>query len=378
MAKRDYYEVLGVSKDATEDEIKSAFRKKAKEFHPDINKSPDAPEKFKEAQEAYACLSDKDNRAKYDQFGHAAFENPYGGSGGTGGAYQGNPFGNFDFGDIFDDLFSGGFGGFSGFGGSSKSSSRARKGSDTLYGMQIDFMDAVYGCKKDIDLEYYEECEDCDGKGGHGESTCSECGGRGVVIKQTNTILGTIQTKTTCPECKGTGKTYKSKCNKCRGNGKVKVSKTITIDIPAGIDNGEQLRLAGKGEAGINGGPNGDLYIEIRIKPHEYYQRKGNDIYLEVPVTITDLCLGCKKSIKTMDGLVDLKIKEGTQPGDVLRIKGKGIDNKDSWKKGDFYCVLKLIIPTSLSRKQKNILEELEETDLEDSREFDNFYKLNE
>ncbi len=377
MAKRDYYEVLGVSKDATEDEIKSAFRKKAKEFHPDINKSPDAPEKFKEAQEAYACLSDKDNRAKYDQFGHAAFENPYGGSGGAGGAYQGNPFGNFDFGDIFEDLFSGGFGGFSGFGGSSKSSTRARKGSDTLYGMQIDFMEAVYGCKKDIDLEYYEDCDDCDGKGGHGESTCSECGGRGVVIKQTNTILGTIQTKATCPECKGTGKVYKSKCNKCRGNGKVKVSKTITIDIPAGIDNGEQLRLAGKGEAGINGGPNGDLYIEIRIKPHKYYQRKGNDIYLEVPVTITDLCLGCKKSIKTMDGIVDLKIKEGTQPGDILRIKGKGIDNKDSWKKGDFYCVLKLIIPTSLSRKQKNILEELEETDLEDSREFDNFYELN-
>ncbi len=377
MAKRDYYEVLGVSKDATEDEIKSAFRKKAKEFHPDINKSPDAPEKFKEAQEAYACLSDKENRAKYDQFGHAAFENPYGGSGGAGGAYQGNPFGNFDFGDIFDDLFSGGFGGFSGFGGSSKSSSRARKGSDTLYGMQIDFMDAVYGCKKDIDLEYYEECEDCDGKGGHGESTCSECGGRGVVIKQTNTILGTIQTKTTCPECKGTGKTYKSKCNKCRGNGKVKVSKTITIDIPAGIDNGEQLRLAGKGEAGINGGPNGDLYIEIRIKPHEYYQRKGNDIYLEVPVTITDLCLGCKKTIKTMDGSVDLKIKEGSQPGEILRIKGKGIDNKDSWKKGDFYCVLKLIIPTSLSRKQKSILEELEETDLEDSKEFSKFYELN-
>ncbi len=377
MAKRDYYEVLGVSKDATEDEIKSAFRKKAKEFHPDINKSPDAPEKFKEAQEAYACLSDKDNRAKYDQFGHAAFENPYGNAGGAGGAYQGNPFAGFDFGDIFDDLFSGGFGSFSGFGGGGRSSSRARKGSDTLYGMQIDFMEAVYGCKKDIDLEYFETCDECDGKGGFGESTCSECGGRGVVIKQTNTILGTIQTKATCSECNGTGKTYKSKCNKCKGNGKVKVSKTITIDIPAGIDNGEQLRLAGKGEAGVNGGPNGDLYIEIRIKPHEYYQRKGNDIYLEVPVTITDLCLGTKKEIKTMDGIVDLKIKEGTQPGDILRIKGKGIDNKDSWKKGDFYCVLKLIIPTSLSRKQKNILEELEETDLEDSREFDKFYELN-
>ena len=377
MAKRDYYEVLGVSKDATEDEIKSAFRKKAKEFHPDINKSPDAPEKFKEAQEAYACLSDKDNRAKYDQFGHAAFENPYGNAGGAGGgAYQGNPFAGFDFGDIFDDLFTGGFGSFSGFGGG-RTSSRARKGNDTLYGMQIDFMEAVYGCKKDVDLEYYDNCDECDGKGGFGESTCSECGGRGVVIKQTNTILGTIQTKSTCPECNGTGKTFKTKCSKCKGKGKVKVNKTITIDIPAGIDNGEQLRLAGKGEAGVNGGPNGDLYIEIRVKPHEYYQRKGNDIYLEVPVTITDLCLGAKKEIKTMDGMVDLKIKEGSQPGDILRIKGKGIDNKDSWKKGDFYCVLKLIIPTSLSRKQKNILEELEETDLEDSKEFDKFYELN-
>ena len=377
MAKRDYYEVLGVSKDASEAEIKSAFRKKAKEFHPDVNKSPDAAEKFKEAQEAYACLSDKDNRAKYDQFGHAAFENPYGNAGGASGGFQGNPFGGFDFSDIFEDLFSGGMGGFSGFGGSSRSSSRARKGSDTLYGMQIDFMDAVYGCKKDIDLEYYDNCDECDGKGGHGESTCSECGGRGVVIKQTNTILGTIQTKTTCPECNGTGKSFKSKCSKCKGTGKVKVSKTVTVTIPAGIDNGEQLRLAGKGEAGINGGPNGDLYIEIRIKPHDFYQRKGNDIYLEVPVTITDLCLGTKKTIKTMDGTVDLKIPSGSQPGEILRIKGKGIDNRDSWRKGDFYCVLKLIIPTNLSRKQKNILEELEETDLEDSSEFDKFYKLN-
>ncbi len=375
MAKRDYYEVLGVSKDATEDEIKSAFRKKAKEFHPDINKSPDAPEKFKEAQEAYACLSDKENRAKYDQYGHAAFENSYGGAG--GGAYQGNPFGNFDFGDIFDDLFSGGFGGFSSFGGSGRNSNRARKGADTLYGMKIDFMDAVYGAKKDIDLEYYETCDDCDGKGGHGEVTCSECGGRGTVIKQANTILGTIQTRSTCPECNGKGKTYKSKCNTCRGNGRIKVSKTLTIDIPAGIDNGEQLRVSGKGEPGINGGPNGDLYIEIRINPHELYRRDGNDIYIDLPVTITDLCLGCKKTIKTMDGEVEIKIKDGSQPGDILRIKGKGINNPDAWKKGDFYCVLKLIIPTSLSRKQKLLLQELEETDLEDSAEFRRFNKLN-
>lgn len=376
MAKRDYYEVLGVSKDASDAEIKSAFRKKAKEFHPDINKSADAPEKFKEAQEAYACLSDKDNRAKYDQFGHAAFDNPYGGAGG-GGAYQGNPFGGFDFSDIFDDLFGGGFGGFGGSYGSSRNQTRARKGADSLYGMKIDFMDAVYGCKRDIDLEYYETCDDCDGHGGHGESTCSECGGRGVVIKQSNTILGVIQTKTTCPECNGKGKSYKTKCNTCRGNGKVKVSKTLTIDIPAGIDNGEQLRISGKGEPGINGGPNGDLYLEFRISEHELYKRDGIDIYINLPVTITDLCLGCKKSIVTMDGEVELKIAAGSQPGDTLRIKGKGINRNDSWKKGDFYCVLDLIIPTSLSRKQKKLLEELEDTGLDDSSEFKKFNKLN-
>lgn len=375
MAKRDYYEVLGVSKDASEAEIKSAFRKKAKEYHPDLNKSPDAPEKFKEAQEAYACLSDKDNRAKYDQYGHAAFENPYGNAG--GGQYQGNPFGNFDFGDIFEDLFGGGFGGFSGFGGNTRSKSSARKGNDKLYGIKIDFIEAVYGCKKDIDLDYYEECEDCDGKGGHGERECDECGGRGYVIRQANTILGAIQTKTTCPECNGKGVTFRSKCDTCRGEGKVKVNKTLTIDIPAGIDNGEQLRLSGKGDAGINGGPNGDLYLEIRINPHELYKRDGNDIYIDLPVTITDLCLGCKKMIKTIDGEVELKIKDGSQPGEVLRIKGKGISNPDSWRKGDFYCTLKLVIPTSLNRKQKSLLQELDETGLDDESIFKKFNKLN-
>lgn len=375
MAKRDYYEVLGVSKDASEAEIKSAFRKKAKEFHPDLNKSADAPEKFKEAQEAYACLSDKDNRAKYDQFGHAAFDNSYGGAG--NGSYQGNPFSGFDFGDIFDDLFGGGFSGFGGSYGSSRNQTRARKGADSLYGMKIDFMDAVYGCKKDIDIEYFETCDDCGGHGGHGETTCSECGGRGVVIKQSNTILGVIQTKGTCPECNGKGKTYKTRCNSCKGNGKIKVSKTLTIDIPAGIDNGEQLRISGKGEPGINGGPNGDLYLEFKVANHELYKRDGVDIYIDLPVTITDLCLGCKKNIVTMDGDVELKIAPGSQPGDTLRIKGKGINRQDAWKKGDFYCVLKLIIPTSLSRKQKKLLEELEETDLEDNLVFKRFNKLN-
>ena len=375
MAKRDYYEVLGVSKDASDEEIKSAFRKKAKEFHPDINKSPDAPEKFKEAQEAYQCLSDKQNRAKYDQYGHAAFENPYGGANG-GGGFQGNPFGDFDFSDIFDDLFGGGFGGFSSFGGR-RNSSRSRRGSDTLYGMKIDFMDAVYGTKKDIDLEFYETCDECDGKGGHGEVECPTCDGKGSVIKTTNTILGSIQTRSTCPDCNGKGVTFKSRCNKCKGNGRLKVNKTITIDIPAGIEEGQQLRLSGKGGPGSNGGANGDLYIQISINPHELYRRDGNDIYIDLPLSITDLSLGCKKTIKTMDGEVEIKIKEGSQADEVLRIKGKGINNPDSWKKGDFYCVLKVIIPTSLSRKQKSLLEDLEETGMHDEVEFKKFDKLN-
>ena len=373
--KRDYYDVLGVSKNATEAEIKSAFRKKAKEFHPDINKSPDAPEKFKEAQEAYACLSDKDNRAKYDQYGHAAFDNPYGNA---GGGFNGNPFGGFDFGDIFDDLFGGGFSSFGGFGGSSnRKTNRARKGADSLYGMKLDFLEAAYGCKKDIELDIDEKCEECNGLGGHNPSTCTECGGSGYVIKQQSTILGVMQTRVTCSECNGSGQVFKSRCTDCKGTGKVRKHKTITIDIPAGINTGEQLRLSGKGEAGINGGPNGDLYIEIKVLPHELYRRDGNDIYIDLPVTITDLCLGCKKTIKTLDGKVELKIKEGSQPGEILRIKGKGINNEDSWKKGDFYCVLKLIIPTSLSRKQKNLLEDLEKTDLEDEFEIKRFNKLN-
>ena len=375
MAKRDYYEVLGVSKDASEAEIKSAFRKKAKEYHPDINKSPDAPEKFKEAQEAYACLSDKDNRAKYDKYGHSAFDNPYGGG---GASYSGgNPFGNFDFGDIFDDLFSGGFGSSFGSFGSSKKTNRAQKGHDTLYGMKLDFMEAAFGCKKEIELEFDEKCEDCSGLGGHNPSTCSNCGGSGYEIRQAQTLFGTVQTKTTCSSCGGSGQEFKTRCNTCRGTGRVKRTKEITIDIPAGIDTGEQLRLAGKGEAGINGGPNGDLYIEIKVLPHDLYRRDGNDIYIDLPLTITDLCLGCKKIIKTLDGDVEIKIKEGSQPGDVLRIKSKGINSEDSWKKGDFYCNLKLIIPTNLSRKQRKLLEELSETDLDDEFEIKKFNKLN-
>ncbi len=368
--KKDYYEILGVSKDASEDEIKSAFRKKAKEYHPDLNKNPDASEKFKEAQEAYACLSDKNNREKYDKFGHSAFSNSMG-----GGGFEGNPFADFDFTDIFSDIFGSFGGGFSNF--SSSRTSRRQKGRDSLYGMDIEFMEAAFGCTKEIELELNEKCPSCDGLGGYDARTCSECGGSGVVISQTNTIFGTMQSRVTCPRCKGTGQEFSRECKECRSTGIVRNRKKITIEIPAGIDTGEQLRLSGKGEAGLNGGPNGDLYIEINVLAHPLYKRDGNDIYIDLPVTITDLCLGCKKSIHTFDGEVELKIKEGSQPGDILRIKSKGINNPDEYKKGDFYCKLKLIIPSSLSRTQKKLLEELEETDLEDELEFRKFNKLN-
>ncbi len=372
MAKKDYYEILGVDKNSNEDEIKSAFRKLAKKYHPDVNKEADAADKFKEAQEAYAVLSDKNERAKYDQYGHSAFENN-GYAGGTGGF----DFGNFDFSSIFDDLF-GGTGNFSsfGFGGNSRKTTRATRGEDTLYRMTITFDEAINGAKKEIILDITENCSKCEGRGGIGETTCSTCNGTGAVIKEQRTILGSFQSRTTCPDCEGAGVTYKETCSSCHGKGKIKNRKTIEITIPKGINTGEQIRLSGKGEAGLNGGPNGDVYIEFKVESHELYKRDGNDIYLELPVTFADLTLGCVKEIKTLDGYVDLKIKEGSQPGDILRLKGKGIKT-DSWKDGDFYVSLKLIIPTKLSRTQKDLIKELSDTDLENTDEFKKFNKLN-
>ncbi len=367
MSKKDYYEVLGVSKDASQDEIKSAFRKLAKKYHPDINHDADAPEKFKEAEEAYSVLSDETKRRQYDQYGHAAFDQMNGGAG-----YD---FSDFDFSDIFSDLFGGGFS--SSFGGFGGRSNRVSKGRDTLTKVKLTFEEAAFGCKKEIQVDTMEECEYCNGNGGTGEHTCSRCHGSGVITTEQRTILGSFMTRTTCPDCNGKGKTYDKVCTHCKGKGRVRITKTLEVKIPAGVDNGNQLRVPGKGEASTNGGPNGDLYLEVRVKPHELYRRDGFDVYIDLPVTITDLCLGAKKDIKTMDGVVELKIKEGSQPGDILKIKGKGIAGEDSWKKGDFFCVLKLIIPTSLSRKQRSILQDLEDTDLEDEAVFRKFDKLN-
>lgn len=372
MAKRDYYEILGVNKNATEDEIKSAFRKLAKKYHPDVSKEADAAEKFKEAQEAYAVLSDKNQRAKYDQYGHSAFENM---GGNAGGGYD---FGGFDFSSIFDEIFGGGFssfGNFGGFGGNKRN--RPTKGSDLMYRMDIEFEEAIYGSKKEIELTISEDCPECEGHGGHDEKTCPDCSGSGYVNQEARTLFGSFVSRSVCSTCEGHGHIYKSVCSKCHGKGKVRVRKEIVINIPKGINSGEQLRLSGKGEAGQNGGPNGDLYIEINVKKHPLYTREGNDIYVELPVTITDLVLGVSKKVKTPHGFIDVKIKEGSQPGDILRVRGKGIESDSFSRNGDFFIVLKLIAPTKLTREQKKLFEELKYTDLENSEEFKKFEKLN-
>ena len=372
MNKKDYYEVLGVSKTATDEEIKRAFRKLAKQYHPDINKEPGAEEKFKEIGEAYAVLSDANKRRQYDQFGHAAFEN--GGSGG-GAGFQGFNMGDIDLEDILGDLFGGGFRGFSGFGGSSRTSSRPSKGEDIRVVLNLTFEEAAFGCEKDVKLNITSECSRCKGKGGFNEKTCRTCCGAGKVLEQAQTIFGYMQTQKTCPDCKGRGKTYETICDECRGKGVVEKVKTLTVTIPEGVDEGYQLRLSGKGNAGLNGGPNGDVFLEFKIKEHPLFERDGADIYLEVPVTITDATLGCKKEIPTLYGNIILEIKAGTQNYTKLKIKGKGIKLPNSISKGNMYAVVNIIIPTKLDRRQKALLQDLAQTDLEDSPEFKNFNK---
>ena len=373
MNKKDYYEVLGVSKTATDEEIKRAFRKLAKQYHPDINKEPGAEEKFKEIGEAYAVLSDANKRRQYDQFGHAAFQN--GSASGGGAGFQGFNMGDIDLEDILGDLFGGGFRGFSDFGGSSRTSSRPSKGEDIRVVLNLTFEEAAFGCEKDVKLNLTSECSRCKGKGGFNEKTCRTCGGAGKVLEQAQTIFGYMQTQKTCPDCKGRGKTYETIWDECHGKGVVEKVKTLTVTIPEGVDEGYQLRLSGKGNAGLNGGPNGDVFIEFKIKEHPLFERDGADIYLEVPVTITDATLGCKKEIPTLYGNIILEIKAGTQNYTKLKIKGKGIKLPNSISKGNMYAVVNIIIPTKLDRKQKALLQDLAQTDLEDSQEFKNFNK---
>ena len=361
MNKRDYYEVLGVDKSASEAEIKSAFRKLAKKYHPDVSKEPDAAEKFKEAQEAYAVLSDSSKRQQYDQFGHAAFQNN--GAGGMGGF----DFSDFDFSDIFGDLFGGGFG----FGSRGTSrGNRPQRGNDKLLRVRLTFEEAVFGTKKSINTDVTETCSECHGKGGFGENTCPDCHGSGYVTMEQRTILGAFMTKSPCPHCHGKGKSFDKVCSDCQGKGHVRVNKTLDVKVPAGVDSGSQLRLSGKGEVGINGGPNGDIYLEFIVESHELYKRDEDDIYIELPITITDAVLGCKKEIPTLYGNVKLSIPAGSNTGDKHRLKGKGVANVHNTRFGDMYVILKVITPKKLSKEQKKLFEQLSKTNLEDSSEF--------
>lgn len=377
--KRDYYEVLGVSKGASEAEIKSAFRKKAKEFHPDLNKdNPSAADKFKEAQEAYSVLSDENKRKMYDQYGHAGVGS--GASGGYGG-FSGFDASEFDFGDIFDSFFggTGGFGGFSNFNGGTSSRPRATRGSDVLMRMNLTFEEAIFGTEKKFNIDVVENCEECHGHGGFDEEKCNTCHGTGTVTSQRQTILGSFLSKGPCPDCGGLRKTYKRKCSECNGKGKVKKNKSLTINIPAGVATGDRQRVSGKGKPGTNGGENGDLYLEYVVDEHEYYVRDNDDIYLEVPLTITEAILGCKKSIPTIHGNVKLTVPAGTDSGDKQKIRGKGIDNEYRKHKGDMYVIFKVYTPKKLSREQKNLIEKLEKTNLEteEIKDFNKFVSEN-
>ncbi len=372
--KRDYYEVLGVGKNASSDEIKSAFRKKAKEFHPDLNKDdPNAADKFKEAQEAYSVLSDDNKRKMYDQYGHAGVDNS------AGGGFNGYTA-DFDLNDIFDTIFGAGSNftsGFSGFGGGGRS--RATRGSDVLMQLDLDFDEAIYGCEKKFSIDVVEECDECHGHGGFDKTECPTCHGRGTITSEQHTILGSFMSQSTCPACRGVGHTYKRKCSECNGKGQIKKKKNLTINVPAGINTGDRQRVAGKGNPGTDGGPNGDLYIEYVVSEHKYFVRDNDDIYLEVPLTLNEAILGAKKVIPTLYGNLKLNVASGTNSGDKERIRGKGVDNKYTRHKGDMYVVYKVYTPNKLSREQKNIIEKLADTNLEtdEIKEFNRFVKQN-
>lgn len=371
MAKKDYYDTLGVNKTATEAEIKSAFRKKAKEYHPDVNKDPGAEEKFKEIGEAYSILSDESKRKQYDQFGSAAFDNSSGGfSGGFGGGFGGFDFEDLDLGSIFEQFMGGGFGG-----SSRRNKKRPSRGEDFLVKIDLTFEEAVFGTEKSFNLSIDDACSTCDGAGGHDPETCSHCNGRGRVITEQRTILGVMQTEATCPYCKGEGTTYKNTCTTCKGKKTVKKNKKINLKVPSGVEHGDQMRMSGKGSAGLNGGPNGDVYIDFKVKDHPLFKRDGKDIYLVVPLTITEAALGATKEIPTINGTEKYTFSAGTQNNENIKLRGKGVVSEKTKSTGDMYLITNIIIPTKLDRKQKSMLKDLDKTTLDNETAFKNFNK---
>ena len=350
--KRDYYEVLGVNKSASKDDIKSAYRKLAKQYHPD-NKETGNEAKFKEIQEAYDVLYDDQKRSAYDQFGHAAFEQA--GSNPGGNPFQGGGFSGFgaDLGDIFNSFFGGGR-------RRDVNPTAPRRGEDVIQRIKVNFMDAINGKDVELTIEVDEKCPTCGGTGAktpNDVQICSNCQGRGYVNVKRASLFGAMMSQETCPTCGGKGKTIKDSCKDCGGKGYIHKKKTIKVHIPSGIKNGQQIISRGNGERGYNGGPNGDLYIEILVKPHDYFVREGNDIQLVVPLDFVDACLGAKIDIPTVYGDVTLTVPAGSQPGQVLRMKGCGVKDLRTNKPGDQYVKLDIKVPTSLNKSQKEVLE---------------------
>ena len=350
--KRDYYEVLGLNKGADEASIKKAYRTLAKKYHPDLNPgNAEAEQKFKEVNEAYSVLSDSEKKAQYDQYGHAAFEQGGGGYGGYGG------FSDFgDIGDIFSSFFGGGFGGF---GGSSSSRRNApQRGEDIGVHITLTFEEAAFGVKKDISFKRIQKCDDCHGTGaekGTNAETCSHCNGTGQrrVMQRMGGMQ--FQTTVTCESCRGTGKIIKNPCSNCNGTGYVRINKTLSVDIPAGIDNGERIALRGQGSDGRNGGPAGDLIITVTIKPHKIFKRERYNIYCDVPITVAEATLGAEISIPTLEGEYKYEIPDGTQPGTQFTLKGKGIQYLNyPNRKGDLIFTTVVEIPKGLSQNQKD------------------------
>jgi len=350
MSKRDYYEVLGLSKGASADEIKKAYRKLSKQYHPDLNKEEGAEAKFKEIAEAYEVLSDDQKRARYDQFGH---EDPSAGFGGGGFGGAGG-FGGFE--DIFSSFFGGG--------GRRQDPNAPRKGDDLQYRMNISFEDAVFGKETEIEIPKEENCETCNGSGakpGTTPQSCSHCNGAGTINQSVDTPFGRMVNKRTCPSCRGAGKIIVDKCTTCRGDGKVQKRKKIKVTIPAGVDDGQQLRVSGQGEPGYNGGPAGDLYIVFTVKRHEQFERDGDDIYFELKLTFPQASLGDEIEVPTIHGKVKLKIPAGTQSGAQFRLKDKGVKNVHGYGTGHQYVIVKVVTPTKLTEKQKQLLRDFAE-----------------
>lgn len=350
--KRDYYEVLGVSKGASEDELKKAYRKLAKENHPDLHPGDKECEaRFKEINEAYEVLSDSDKRAKYDQFGHAAFDPNQGFGGGGFGGFEG--FGGF--GDIFGDIF----GGFGGFGGGGRNPNAPRKGDNLRATVNIKFEEAAFGVKKEVFVAKVEQCPDCKGTGcaeGTTAEVCPDCKGTGSVKTTQRTPFGMVQSTGQCPKCKGRGKIIHTPCKSCRGIGSVRRQHKVTVSVPAGIDDGQTISLRGQGNVGINGGPAGDLLINVLVQPHARFERDGASILLEQEVSFAQAALGSEIEVPTLDGKVKLNIPEGTQPGSVFRLKGKGVPYLRANGRGDQFVTVKVAVPKNMSSAQKEAL----------------------